>query len=150
MIADRRKTLVENLAVAAAVGVLVLLVAALSLVAHAGTTAQEGFSLVASCSGSSPQLALEVDDPAFERIFSLRKDSGNLYGTVVSLRGSGASALVGAFYSSQGELRELHILDSFGDRLSGDERELASRFPDTERVLSRAAESIRGAARKGE
>jgi hypothetical protein len=150
MMANRRENLVENLAVAASVGVLVLLVAALSLVARAGTTVQEGSSLAVSCSGSSPQLVLEVDDPAFERIFSLRKDSDNLYGTVVSLRGNGASALVGAFYSPQGELRELHILDSFGDRLSGDERELASRFPDTERVLAHAAESIRGAARKGE
>jgi len=150
VMADKRETLVENLAVAAAVGVLVLLVAVLSLVAHAGTKAQEGSSLAAACSGSSPQLALEVDDPAFERIFSLRKDSGSLYGTVVSLRGNGASALVCAFYSPQGELRELHTLDSFGDRLSDDERELTSRFFDTERVLARAAESIRDAARKGE
>lgn len=150
MMADKRETLVENLAVAAAIGALVLLVAALSLVVYAGVTAQEGSSLAAFYSGSSPQLALKVDDPAFERIFSLRKDSGNLYGTVVSLRGNGASALVGALYSPKGELRELHILDSFGDSLSGDERELASRFPDTEQVLARAAESIRDAVRKGE
>jgi hypothetical protein len=150
MMADRRETLVENLAVAAAVGVLVLLVAALSLVAHSRATAQEGSSLAAACSGSSPQLVLEVDDPAFERIFSLRKDSGNLYGTIVSLRRGGASALVGALYSPQGDLRELHIVDSFGDRLSGDERELVSSFPGAERVLDRAADSIRGAVRKGE
>jgi hypothetical protein len=150
MMADKREILVENLAVAAAIGVLVLLVAALSFVSNARATTQEGSYLAAAFSCASPQLALEVDDPAFERIFLLCNDSGNLYGSVVSLRGRGASALVGALYSPQGDLRGLHIIDSFGDSLSGDERELVSHFPDAERVLDRAADSIRNAARKGE
>lgn len=150
MMADRHEALVENLAVAAAAGVLVLVVAALSLVSRSSAAAQEGASLAAVCSASSPQLVLEVDDPAFERIFSLRKDTGLSYGTVISLRASGASAMVGALYSPQGELRELHIVDSFGDRLSGEGRELVSRFPGADLVLARAAGSIRDAAQKGE
>jgi hypothetical protein len=146
MTSDRRDILVENLAVAAAAGVLVLIVAAVSLLSLSGSRAWEASTLEASFSASSAQLVLDVDDPAFERIYALGGISA--YGAVLSLNERGSSVLVAALFSPKGELRGTRIIDSFADRLAEDA--LVSRFAGASEAFGRAAEAVKSAARKGE
>lgn len=149
MIAVKRERLLENLAVAAAIGVLLLLVAAVDLFSRSAERAGEGEVLAASFSAAEASAVLETDDPSFARIYALRR-SAPAYGAILSLRTSEGSARVAALFSPQGELRELRLVDSFADRLSEDRQAIAGRFPDADEAFARAAESVRAAARKAE
>jgi hypothetical protein len=138
--ADRRQTIVENLALASALGFLAIIVAVVSLAADSSSAAAERSSL--DSGGAAP--AIRVDDPSFDRLFSIRADSGPGYGAMLALRSPQGTALVGAVFSSSGELAEIRLLGSCSSRLPKD---LAAEFPGAAETLARAAETVRGIAK---
>jgi hypothetical protein len=140
-----RERIVENLAVASAIGFLALIVAALSLFAASRASAAEREALA-----PSPASAISlsgVDDPAFDRIYAIRNDGALTFGAVLSLRSPDSSALVGAIFSPQGELRELRYLGACASRLPADLKAALGGFVGADESLNRAAEAVRTASR---
>jgi hypothetical protein len=138
-----RERIVENLAVAAALGLLALLAAAMSLIADSRSAAAER----AAFAPYTAALASRVDDPAFERVFSIASGAGSAFGIVLSLRSPDASALFGAVFTPRGELREIRILGGCSSRLPDDAKGALGLFAGAEDALARAAEAVRSAAR---
>jgi hypothetical protein len=143
--ADKREKTVESLAVASALGFLVLLLGGLSLAADSRAAAVESAALVAD--RTTIALAGRPGDPAFERLYRISDGSSVSYGVVLSLRSPSSSALVAARFSKAGELRGLRLLDGATARLPADSAELSSIFPDAEAAIARAGEVARAAAR---
>jgi hypothetical protein len=141
MAADKRQIIVENLALASAIGFLALVVAAVSLAADSSSVAAERSSFAA---GGAAALALRVDDPSFDRLFSIQADSGLSYGSILAFRSPRGSALVRAVFTPRGELTEIRLLGSCSSRLPKD---LAGEFPGASETLARAAESVRRISR---
>jgi len=144
---DRRERIIENLAVASALGFLTLVIAALFLVVDARASAEERFLL--SPSGSGLALAGRAGDPVFDRVYRLQGDDGLSYALVLQFRGSTGAAQVAARLSPKGELQELRLLGSCLSRLPGGGKPLLSAFPGSEAVLARAADFTRSLAGGG-
>jgi hypothetical protein len=146
MAQGRREALVENLALASVVGFIVVVVAAVSLLSDSRSSAEEGAALAAAFSASGAELKTRVEDPCLERIFELRSGGALSYGTIIALRSPDSSILIGARFSSKGELRGLARMDRALD--SGDEelRDGIDRIPGAEEALERAASAVRQAA----
>jgi hypothetical protein len=140
---DKRDRMLENIAVASALGFLALLVAGISL-----TTDFHAQEVEISALSSNPSavtiVANHVGDPAFDRVYKITEASGFSYGAVLSLRSTDCSALVAARFSRQGELKSLRLITSPSARLPTETGDLVSRFSDTEATLGRVAEAIRG------
>jgi hypothetical protein len=140
-----RERIVENLAVGSAIGFLALIVAALSLVAAARSSAAERAAIAPEPASA---IALSgVDDPSFDRIYEISNAGAHTYGAVLSLRSPGGSALIAAIFSPRGELRELRYLGACASRLPEDANEALGGFGGAAEALSRAAEAVRSAAR---
>jgi hypothetical protein len=139
-----RKKIAENLAVALALGFLTLIVAALSLLADARESAAEKEAF-APAPAATTALS-RIDDPSFDRVYQIHDASGISYGTVLALRSPDDSALVGAIFSPQGELRDLRILGSCASRLPADAKEALGDFVGADEALNRAADAVRQAA----
>jgi hypothetical protein len=146
MAQGRREALIENLAVASAVGFLVIIVAAASLVSDSRESAAEGSALAEAFSASGTELASRVDDPCFECLYSLKGVDAASFGTVIALRSQGSSTLVGALFSPQGELRGLRVLGDAESRRSISKEALSGLLPDADEALERAARAVRSAA----
>lgn len=142
MARDRRERLVENLAVASALGFLALVIAVISLAADAREAAQERSALSAGA-GDGLSLAGRARDPSFDRFFQVQGEAGATFAVVLALRSADASALVAARFSAKGELRELRLLGSPSSRLPADPKELAAAFPGADESLRRAAQFAR-------
>jgi hypothetical protein len=141
---NRRERIIENLAVASALGFLALIVATLSLVADARAVAEERALLAPE--GST--LAGRAGGPFFDRVYRIQGDSGQYYSMAISLRSPSGSALVAAHFTTKGELLELHLLGSCASRLPGSSKALLASFPGADAILSRAgdfARSLNGA-----
>jgi hypothetical protein len=150
MTASGKEKLIENLIAAAAVGIVALIVAAVSLASTASVRAQEGEALASAFSASGARGLSEVADPAFERVYALSSGSDTLYATMISLRAPGSSARLGALFSPQGDVKQLCVIDAFADPQASDARAVAAAFPDASGALDRAAEAVRASARKGD
>jgi hypothetical protein len=137
----------ENLAIASAIGFLALLLATMTLVVDSRETAEERAYL--SIFGDDLRLVSRVDDPDFDRIFSIQGPSGPSYGAVLSLRSREGGALIGAAFTPQGELRKLSLLGSCMPRLPEAEDELIMAFEGGSEALARIAEYVRGAGKAG-
>jgi hypothetical protein len=144
MAGKMREMIVENLAVASALGFLALIVAALALVDDSRSVAAESGALAAP--SATAIVASRVDDPAFDRIYEIKDASGLAFGTVLALRSQGGSALFGAVFTPQGKLRELRLLGSCASRLPSDAKEALGAFAGSEAALARAAEAVVSAA----
>jgi hypothetical protein len=130
----------ENLIVGAALGLLTLMAALLSVFADSKEAAFERGSLP---DASSTIVAAErVDDPAFHRVYTIRSASGTAYGVVFSERSRDSSAIFGATFSPKGELRDLKVLGSCTARLPDDAREAIDSLDDQGRALDRAARAV--------
>jgi hypothetical protein len=138
-----RERIVENLAVAAALGLLALLAAAMSLIADSRSAAAER----AAFAPSPAAIAGRADDPAFERVYSIASGAGRAFGVVLSLRSPDSSALFGAVFSPRGELRDIRILGGCSSRLPDDAMDALGLFAGAEDALARAADAVRAAAR---
>jgi hypothetical protein len=143
-----RERFVENLAVGSALGLLALLVAALSLIVDSNSTAFERKAL-AGTSATDAVVVKKIQDPAFERIYSLHDSAGPSFGVVISLRSSADSALVAARFSPKGELMTLEYLGSCSSRLPPEPRDSLSSFAGADEALARASEAIRKAVQDG-
>jgi len=139
-----REKIVENLAVGSAVGFLVLVVAALALVSSSRSSIEEGEALAPSSSAIAPN---SVDDPAFDRVYKMINAGVVTYGAVLTIRSPEASALVGAIFSPNGELRELRYLGACASRLPAEAKDAIAGFVDADDALERAAEAVRAVSR---
>jgi hypothetical protein len=144
MAGDMRGMIKENIIVGAALGLLTLMAALLSVFADSKEAAFERASLP---SPSSTIVAAErVDDPAFHRVYTLRSSAGTAYGVVFSERSRDSSAIFGAVFSPKGELRELKILGSCAARLPEDAREALDSLDEQGQALDRAAKAVQAVA----
>jgi hypothetical protein len=151
MAKGRREALIENLAVASAIGLLAVFVAAASFVTDSRVSIREGAALASTFSLSDAVLAGHVDDPCFERVFSARDGESAVYGTIISLRSSGSSILAAALFSPLGELRGLRSLGpSAESRHQMDVRASLGATPGAQEALDRAAQAVRTASRTPE
>jgi hypothetical protein len=115
---DRRDRMMENLAVAATLGFLVLVVAALGLVADSRQAGAERELLASYAGGAAPRSFRRCEDQAFSNIYGLRDGSDGLYGAVLTFRGrEEGTVTAAAYFSSRGTLREIHIV---GQDMSSD------------------------------
>jgi hypothetical protein len=144
MAIDRRERLIENLAVASALGFLTLIVAALSLAADSRATALEREALFPE--GAASVVAGRADDPCFDRFYRIAGDAGPAYATMVALRSPSGTALFGARFAPDGELRDLRFLGSCSSRIPTGPRGLEAGFPGADAALGRAAAFARGLA----
>lgn len=149
---DARTRLIENALVSAAIGMLVFLTAGFGLVADSSTSAAEVQSLGDATGATGIALAATVNDPAFTRLYSLRNASDPAFGTVLTLRKTGASANFALLLNTQGSLIKAVALDSFPDSRIKDDRSLLDSYPSADQALTRLAQSVRSAAQtaKGE
>lgn len=141
MAQDKRERIMENLAVAAVLGLLALIVGAFSVAADSSSVASERSAFDGD--GSAVALAGRADDPAFDRVFRIRSASGLSFGAVLTLRSPQGSALVGASFSSDGELLELRLLGSCVSRLPEKPQDMIGEFPGAGEALARAADKVR-------
>jgi hypothetical protein len=139
-----RDKIKENLAVGAALGVLTLMVALLSVVADSSSTSFEKAAFTAAAENVA--VASRVDDPDFRYVYLVRGTAENTYGVVFSERSRDASALFSALFSTQGELRELKLLGSCASRLPEDARAALDSIAGLGDTLDRAAKAARAAA----
>jgi hypothetical protein len=147
MPADKRERMIESLAVAAALGFLVLFVAGVSLAVDSQAIAVETTALVADPSTIS--LVGRPGDPSFERLYRISDGSSVSYGVVLSLRSASSSALVAARLSRLGELKGLRLLGSASAKLPADAVEICSLFPGADEAIGRACAAVRSAEESG-
>ena len=141
---DKRKKTIENLAMAATLGFIALVVAVISLIGDSRAMADERLALAPS--SAIVVVAGRADDPCFDRIYRIQADTGVSYATVITFRSPSGAALIGAWYTQKGELQELRLLGSCSSRLPSTIRELLANFPGAEAVVGRAAEFARRSA----
>ena len=137
MAIDKREKIIENLAVASALGFLALIVAALSLVLDSRVSAQERVALVPE--GTPTVLVGRADDPCFNRFYAVNDNSSLSFATVLTLRAPSGAALFGARFSPKGALQDLRFLGSCASRVPTDSRGLGTEFPEADSAISRAA-----------
>jgi hypothetical protein len=142
-----RDRIKESLAIGAAIGVLTMVVALLSIMVDSASEVFERTTL-AEPSGSVVATK-KVDDPYFRRVYALKNDSGPSFGLVFSARSRDASAIFGAVYSPKGELRSLKIIGTCTPRLPGDARAALDYIEGSERILDRASKAVISAAEAG-
>jgi hypothetical protein len=138
MATNKRAKIIENLIIAAALGFLALIVALLSLAVDSSAIAEEGDALAPS--GATVVIASRADNPYFKRIYKIQTDAGLSYAAVITLRSSSGAALVGAWFTSKGELQKLRLLGSCASWLPSNIRELISEFPDADAAFGRATD----------
>jgi len=138
---DRRERIIENLAVASALGFLTLIVATASLVVDSRSLAEEQ-ALIAPAE-TSLAIAGRAGDAFFDRVYKIKGDAGPVYALMINLRSSSGSAWAAARFSPKGELLELRLLGSCASRLPTDAQGLLASFPDAEGVLRRAEDFTR-------
>jgi hypothetical protein len=137
MAVDRRERVIENLAVASALGFLALIIAAASL-AFGARAAEDERAALAPAGASIVELG-RADDPGFGRVYKIQSDNLVTYAALMSLRSPAGVALVRAQFSSKGELQELRFLGSCASRLPPAPRELVAQFPGADEAIARAA-----------
>jgi hypothetical protein len=138
---DNRERLIENLALASALGFLALILAAASLAADARDLAAQRSAL--GPAASNAVLAARAADPSFDLIFRLSGGDSAAFAAVITLRSPMGAALVAATFSNRGELEELRLLGSCASRLPTEAQELATAFPDADEAFSRASDIVR-------
>lgn len=129
--------MIENLAVASALGFLALVVAAISLAVDSREVADEVRVLVSA--GAEGNLEGRCDDPSFCRMYRIQSEAGYIYATILTLRSTQGAFLVGATFSSKGELQGLRYIGSCASRQASDPRELVDAIPGASDALSRAS-----------
>jgi hypothetical protein len=134
--------MIENLAVAVALGVLALVVAAITLAADARSFAEERGYLVPS--GSSWSVAGRCDDPAFARVFRILSDSATCYATTLTIRSlQGQAFILGASFSPKGELLGLRFVGSCSAGQVSDPGDLVDSIPGAGEAVARASDFVR-------
>ena len=144
---DKRDRIMENLAVAAALGFLTLIVAALALVADSSAVAYERSALAPPAGSVTVLASSRVDDPAFTRMYRLQDGNDSYYGAVVSIRSAMyGTALIAASFSSKGEVKDLRLLGASADRLPAALSDIFAAFDGAGEALIRARSSARALA----
>ncbi len=138
---DRHLKILENLALSSVLGFIALLIAAISFVVDSRIVAEE-LSVLAP-SSAVVVVASHADDPSFDRIYRIQTDAAFSYASVVSLRSSSSTVLVGVWFTSTGELRELRFLGSCSSQLPSTIRNLIAEFPGAETAVGRATDLVR-------
>ncbi len=138
---DRHTKVLENMALSAVLGVFALMTAVIYLLVDSRTVAEE-LSVLAP-SSAVVVVAGRADDPSFDRIYRIQTNAVFSYASVLSLRSSSNTAIVGAWFTSTGEMREIHFLGSCSSRLPSNIRTLLSEFPGAEAVIGRATDLVR-------
>lgn len=145
MTVSKREKAMENLAVASVLGFLAFIVGTIAFVADSSSVAMQRDAF--SETGATVAVSERADDPAFNCVFSVQKDSGLSYGIVLSLRSPERSALVGASFSTDGDLLGLRLLGSSASRLAPMAQDLVGQFPGADETLARASETVREIAK---
>jgi hypothetical protein len=140
MAPDKRERIIENLAVASALGFLALLVAVVSLFVDSRSLAEERALL--EVQGSSLSIAGRAGDPCFDVVYKTQ----GAYVMAIHLRASKGAAILAARFSSQGELQELRLLGSCSSRIGTGIKGILASLPGGEETLIRAAEYARSLA----
>jgi hypothetical protein len=140
----------ENLAIASVLGFLAFIVGMIAFAVDSSSVAMQRNAF--SETGATVAVAERADDPAFDCVFSVQKDSGLSYGIVLSLRSPERSALVGASFSINGDvlglrLLGLRLLGSSASRLAPGAQDLVDQFPGADETLARASETVRELAK---
>jgi hypothetical protein len=141
MAINKRVMIIENLALASALGVLALIVAVISLAVDSRAVAEERSALAPS--GAAAVVVSRADNPCFDHFFKIQADSVLSYAAVITLRYSSGAALVGAWFTPKGELQKLRFLGSCASRLPSTVQDLTVEFPGAAAAFGRAADLAR-------
>jgi hypothetical protein len=136
---DKRERVIENLAVASALGFLSLIVASIFLFVDSRAVREERRLLAPP--GSSLAIAGRAGDPSFDRVYKVQGDGS--YALAMNLRSASGAAIAALRFTPKGELQELRLLGSCASRLPADAKGLLASFPGAEDALGRAAEFAR-------
>ncbi len=145
MAVSKRERAMENLAIASVLGFLAFIVGMIAFAVDSSSVAMQRNAF--SETGATVAVAERADDPAFDCVFSVQKDSGLSYGIVLSLRSPERSALVGASFSINGDVLGLRLLGSSASRLAPGTQDLVDQFPGADETLARASETVRELAK---
>jgi hypothetical protein len=141
MAINKRVMIIENLALASALGVLALIVAVISLAVDSRAVAEERAALAPS--GAAAVAVNRADNPNFDRIYKIQADSALSYAAVITLRSSPGAALVGVWFTPKGEILKLRFLGSCASRLPSTIQDLTAEFPGADAAFGRAADIAR-------
>jgi hypothetical protein len=137
---DSRERVVENMAIASALGFLAHIVATISLAVDSRAMDQERSVLAVN---GSIALAGRANDACFDRVYGIQSEAGISYATVVTFRSPAGVALIGARFTPKGEVQELRFLGSCSSRLPASASGIISEFPGAAEAIDRAADYAR-------
>jgi hypothetical protein len=141
MAINKRAKIIENLALASALGVLALIVAAISLVVDSRAVVEERSTLAPII--ASAVVVSRADNPYLDRMYKIQADAGLSYAAVITLRYSSGAALVGAWFTPKGELQKLRFLGSCASWIPSTIRELVAEFPGADAAFGWAMDLAR-------
>ncbi len=128
MASDRKESIVENLAVAAIMAFLALIMAVASLIVESAETARERSALEALAGAKLSAAPLAFDDPSFKRVFTTQAQGTKLYATALRLRSRTGVALAAALFSRDGKLTAIRPIYAEGEGLRFDDHSWFSSF----------------------
>jgi hypothetical protein len=152
--AERKESIVENLAAAAIMGFIALLLISAALLLESSSSGRDRASIAELAGKPVTAKARLVDDPSFSRIFPIPGKPGGEYGSVFSLVSRSGSARAAALFSGNGELEAIRVIETGSARLDFDDPDWFSGFlgkggsdpVPTRRALSRDPAAISGAS----
>ena len=116
MARTKKESLVENLLVALAMGLLALLVAGVILVVKSGSIARERAVLSDLAGRPVAAQPATVDDPSIRRLYRLPGQGPTLFGAVIDLDSRSGSAVVAAVVAADGQIQSVRIIDTSSPR----------------------------------
>lgn len=117
---DRRgkDLLLENLAAAAVLGVMALLVSSLSFVFDRLQDSRDAASLVAFSGAASIQDPVRVPDPAFSRVYTMTRRGRTFYASIADLSCREGVARVAFVFARDGSLDSAGLVESVPEGLA--------------------------------
>jgi hypothetical protein len=112
MSTERQERIVENLAVAASIGIISLIVSAVAMLCEAGESSRERAVLQQLAGRAVSASPSPVFDPAFARIHTMGSGRTALYGAFLAFRSRSGIAIAAAIFSREGELETIRLLDA--------------------------------------
>ncbi|MGO8692353.1 MAG: hypothetical protein ACLQMF_01660 [Rectinemataceae bacterium] len=116
MAPTKKETMVENILVACAMGLLALLVAGVILVVDSGSISRERAALSDLAGRPVSALPLAVDDSSIRRLYRLEGQGPQLFGAVVDFDSRVGSVVTVALVGADGELQSIRIIDENSPR----------------------------------
>ncbi len=126
--AARKVSLVENLAAAAIMGFLSLLLVTAILLTESAASSRERV-LIADLAGRSVTAKPSaIDDPACSRVFPLPGKNGDEFGAVIYMRSRSGTGRAAALFAGSGQLEAIRLVDGDSARLDFDQGDWFSSF----------------------